>query len=37
MNRRPDWFRIAVILAAGAGLVYVLLIIGDSPVAWLIP
>lgn len=32
-----NWFRVAVILGSGALLVYVLVKLGQSPFAWLIP
>lgn len=32
-----DWFRAGLILLGGAALIYVLIMLGDSKIAWLIP
>ena len=37
MSKRIDWFRVLVILALGAGVIWVSIILGRSPIGWVIP
>lgn len=36
-KRRVDWFRVAVILALAAAVIWVAIVLGRSPIGWMIP
>lgn len=37
MSKRIDWFRVSVILALAAMFIYLMLLLGRSPIGWMIP